>query len=100
MREKAEEYRRELDIHGLQGGTTWQVEWFAVPTEGMASALLGDVVGAGQALVAAGAAGGRDPVARAACATWLRMGYHMRRGEHAQAIELGEEFVARHPPAA
>ncbi|HEX6243912.1 MAG TPA: hypothetical protein VFZ61_23515, partial [Polyangiales bacterium] len=97
MREKAEEYRRELDIHGIQGGTTWQVDWFAVPTEGMASALLGDVVGTGDALARMERLA-RDMPSLEAMRDMVRIGHHMRRGENARAIELGAQFVAAYPP--
>jgi tetratricopeptide (TPR) repeat protein len=99
MREKAEEYRRELDIHGLQGGTTWQVEWFAVPTEGMTSARLGDLVGTAQALSRLERLAAEVP-ALVLLRDMLKVGYHMRRGEHAQAIQLGRRYVAQHPPGA
>jgi tetratricopeptide (TPR) repeat protein len=97
MREKAEQFRRELDIYGIQGGTTWQVDWFAVPTEGMASALLGDLVGAGQALQRLDRLAGEIP-SLAPMRDMVKMGYHLRRGEYARAVELGESFVDRHPP--
>jgi tetratricopeptide (TPR) repeat protein len=97
MREKAEEYRRELGIFGIQGGTTWQVDWFAVPTEGMASALLGDVVGTGQALARLERLSGEIP-SLVAPRDMVRVGYHMRRGETEQAIALGKQFVERFPP--
>jgi tetratricopeptide (TPR) repeat protein len=97
MREKAEEYRRELDVHGLSGGTTWQVEWFAVPTEGMASALLGDLVGTAQALSRLERLAAEIP-SLVLLRDMVKVGYLMRRGEHAQAIALGEAFVAQHAP--
>jgi hypothetical protein len=96
MRDRAEDYRRELDIHGLQGGTTWQVEWFAVPTEGMASAMLGDVVGAGQALERLERLVAEIP-SLVPLRDMVRVGYHVQRGEHALAIELGARFVREHP---
>jgi tetratricopeptide (TPR) repeat protein len=97
MREKAEEYRRELDILGIQGGTTWQVDWFAVPTEGMASALLGDVVGTGQSLVRLERLSAEIP-SLLPLRDMVKIGYHMRRGETARAIELGAIFVASYAP--
>jgi hypothetical protein len=96
MRDKAEEYRRELDIHGLQGGTTWQVEWFAVPIEGIASAMLGDVVGAGQALVRLERLASDIP-SLVPLRDMVKIGYHVRRGDQGLAIELGARFVREHP---
>jgi hypothetical protein len=97
MREKADEARRELELHGIQGGTTWQVDWYAVPTEGMASALLGDLVGTSRALARL-----EDLTANIATMApmrdMVRLGYHLCRGEYAVAVELGARFVAAHPP--
>jgi tetratricopeptide (TPR) repeat protein len=97
MRERAEEQRRELDIHGLSGGTTWQVEWFALPIEGMTNARFGDLVIATQALARLERLAGEIP-ALARPRDMLRIGNHVRRGEYARAIELGQEYVAHHPP--
>jgi hypothetical protein len=97
MREKAEQFRRELDIYGIQGGTTWQVDWFAVPTEGMASALLGDLMGTGQALERLERLAVEIP-SLTPMRDMVKIGYHLRRGEYALAIELGERFRASHPP--
>jgi hypothetical protein len=97
MREKADESRRELELHGIQGGTTWQVDWYAVPTEGMASALFDDLVGTGRALERLD-----DLTAQLASMApmrdMVRLGYHLCRGEHQRTIELGARFVAAHPP--
>jgi tetratricopeptide (TPR) repeat protein len=97
MRERAEEYRRELDIHGLQGGTTWQVEWFAIPMEGMTAARFGDLVGAAQALSRLERLAAEVP-ALEAVRDMLRIGNCLGRGEHAQVIQLGQAFAARHAP--
>jgi tetratricopeptide (TPR) repeat protein len=97
MRERAEQYRHELDILAIQGGTTWQVEWFAVPIEGVASARFGDVVGAGQALERLERLV-EDVPSLKPLRDMVRMGYDVCRGDPSAAIALGEKFVAAHPP--
>ncbi len=95
--ELADRERRALELHGIQGGTTWQVEWFAVPMEGLYGALHGDLLAARRSLDKLDAMlsyvpsleGHRDAV---------RIGYHYRRGDHERAVELGEAFMTRHAP--
>jgi hypothetical protein len=95
--DRAEQYRRELDLHAIQGGTTWQVEWFAVPVEGMAGATWTDLVMLRRSLDRLERLVSEVPslvVMRDA----VRIAYHFRRGEFARAAELGERYVAEHPP--
>jgi hypothetical protein len=95
--ERAEHYRRLIDLHGIQGGTTWQVEWFAVAVEGMAGSTWTDLVMLRRSL---------DRLERLAeevpslgpMRDGMRIAYHFRRGEFARAAELGEAYVALHPP--
>jgi hypothetical protein len=95
--ERAEHYRRLIDLHGIQGGTTWQVEWFAVAVEGMAGSTWTDLVMLRRSL---------DRLERLAeevpslgpMRDGMRVAYHFRRGEFARAAELGEAYVAEHPP--
>ena len=95
--ERAEQYRRQLDLHAIQGGTTWQVEWFSVPVEGMAGATWTDLVMLRRSL---------DRLERLATEVpsltfmrdSVRIAYHFRRGEFVRAAELGERYVAEHPP--
>jgi hypothetical protein len=95
--ERAEQYRRQLDLHAIQGGTTWQVEWFSVPLEGMAGATWTDLVMLRRSL---------DRLERLAVEVpsltsmrdSIRIAYHFRRGEFVRAAELGERYVAAHPP--
>ena len=97
VRDKAEEYRRELNICGIQGGTTWQMEWFAVPIEGMASALLGDLPGTGRALDQLESLAETMP-SMVPLRDMVKIGYHVLRDEHETAVRLGSEFVAQYRP--
>jgi hypothetical protein len=95
--ERADHYRRQLDLHAIQGGTTWQVEWFSVPVEGMAGATWTDLVMLRRSL---------DRLERLVLEVpslvpmldSIRIAYHFRRGEFERAVELGERFAAQHPP--
>ncbi len=95
-RDEADRHRRMLDTHAIQGGTTWQVEWFAVPVEGVASARLGDLVSARRAVERL-----EELVREVPTLTPLRdvtrVMYQYRRGNLEKAIELGKEFVTKYP---
>jgi hypothetical protein len=81
----------------IQGGTTWQVEWFSLPVEGLAGALYGDLIATRRALekleALLGLVPSLEPLRDA-----VRIGYHYRRGEHDRVAALGETFLASHPP--
>jgi len=96
-RERTEHYRRLIELHGIQGGTTWQVEWFSVPIEGMASCRYGDVVGARRALARLDRLAEELP-SLTPLRDMVRIGYHARRGDSESAIELGEMFLKEYPP--
>ena len=97
MREEVERYRRLLDLHGIQGGTTWQVEWFAVPIEGMASALFGDIVSARHDLDRLERLSDELPSLRP-MRDMVRIACHYRQGDFRRAVEAGEAFIKQHPP--
>jgi hypothetical protein len=96
-RERTQYHRRQLDLHSIQGNTTWQVEWFAVPVEGLAGAAWTDLIALRRAL---------DRMERLVedvpslkpMLQGTRAAYHFRRGEYAQAAEIGLSYVADHPP--
>jgi hypothetical protein len=96
-REAAEVERRQLDLLAIQGGTTWQVEWFSLPVEGLAGALYGDLIATRRSLekldALLGLVPSLEPLRDA-----VRIGYHYRRGEHQLVATLGEAFMASHPP--
>jgi hypothetical protein len=95
--DRAEQYRRELDLHAIQGGTTWQVEWFAVPVEGMAGATWTDLVMLRRSLDRLERLASEVP-SLVTMRDAIRIAYHFRRGEFTRAAELGERYVAEHPP--
>lgn len=95
-RDEAERYRRMLDVHAIQGGTTWQVDWFAVPVEGLNAARAGDMVSARRALERLEELAQEVP-SLSTLRDAMRVMYHSRRGNPGKAIELGEQFVARVP---
>ncbi|MFT3922042.1 MAG: protein kinase [Myxococcales bacterium] len=96
-RERTEHYRRLIDLHGIQGGTTWQIEWFAVPIEGMADTRYGDLVGTRRALSRLEVLAAELP-SLSPLRDMVRIGYHARRGDHDVAINLGERFLEAYPP--
>ncbi|HEX7478670.1 MAG TPA: AAA family ATPase [Polyangiales bacterium] len=95
--ELAERERSALELHGIQGGTTWQFEWFAVPMEGLYGALHGDLLAAHRSLDKLDAMLSHVPSLEPQRDA-VRIGYHYRRGRHERAIELGEAFMAQHAP--
>ena len=96
-RERTEYYRRQIELHGIQGGTTWQVEWFAAPIEGMASTRYGDLVATRRALsrlqVLAKELPSLEPLR-----DMVNIGYLARRGELRAAVEHGEHFLETYGP--
>jgi hypothetical protein len=95
--ERAEHSRRAIELHGIHGGTTWQVEWFAVPLEGMAGVLWTDLVRLRGSLDKLEGYVHDMPWFGPHRDT-IRIAYHFRRREFARAVELGERFVSEHAP--
>jgi tetratricopeptide (TPR) repeat protein len=96
-RERTQYHRRQLDLRSIQGNTTWQVEWFAVPLESMAGAAWTDLIALRRALDRMERLVDEVP-SLAPMVITTRAAYHFRRGEYAQAAELGLSYVADHPP--
>lgn len=96
-RERTEHFRRLIDLYGIQVGTTWQIEWFAAPIEGLASLRFGDLVAAKRALARLEELAQELP-SLAPLRDMVRIGYHARRGEYEGAVELGERFLAQVKP--
>jgi hypothetical protein len=96
-RERTQYHRRQLDLQAIAGNTTWQVEWFAVPMEGMAGAAWTDLIALRRTL---------DRLDRLVddvpsllpMREGVRAAYHFRRGEFKQAAEIGMGYVSKHPP--
>jgi len=95
-RDEADQHRRMLDTHAIQGGTTWQVEWFAVPVEGVASARLGDLVSARRSLERLEELV-REVPTLTPMRDIMRVMYQYRRGNSEKAIEFGEALIAKYP---
>jgi hypothetical protein len=95
--ERAEQSRRAIELYGIQGGTTWQVEWFAAPAEGMTGWLWTDLVAMRRSLDKL-ALFAKDMPSLRTDYDGIRIAYHFRRREFARAAELGERFVAEHAP--
>jgi tetratricopeptide (TPR) repeat protein len=95
--EQAEHYRRQIELFAIQGGTTWQVEWFAVANEGMAGAAWTDLVMHRRALDRMDVFVQEMPTLTPTRDS-LRLSYHWRRGEYELAVTLGERYIAAHPP--
>lgn len=49
-RERTQHYRRQLDLNAIQNGTNWQIDWIAVPIEGLAGFVWTDLVGVRRSL--------------------------------------------------
>jgi len=95
--DRAEHYRRLIDLHAIQGGTVWQGEWFSVPLEGLAGAAWTDLVTLRRSLERLNRLVADVP-ALGNVRDGIRISYHFRRGEYARAAELGAQYVAEHPP--
>jgi len=94
---RAEQYRNQLDLQAIQGGTVWQGEWFSVPSEGAAGAAWNDLVVMRRSLDRLRLLVAEVPplgkLYDGMCIT-----YHFRRGEYERAAELGARYVESHPP--
>jgi len=96
-REETQHFRRLLDLSAIQNGTVWQLDWIAVPLEGVAGFTWSDLVMSRRALDALERMAADEP-AFADMRDMIRIGYHFRRGDHAAAIRFGEAYIAAHAP--
>jgi hypothetical protein len=96
-RERTQYHRRQLDLHAIQGSTTWQVEWFAVAIEGLAGGAWTDLISLRRSLDRLDALVADVP-SLTPMRDSIRMAYHFRRGDFAQAAALGEAYVTAHAP--
>jgi len=96
-REVAESERKELELHGIHGGTTWQVEWFAVCIEGTGGVINSDLLSVRRALDKLGILVAHVPSLQP-FRDMIQIGYHYRRGEYDRTVELGERFLSQHAP--
>ncbi|MGD8861610.1 MAG: protein kinase [Myxococcales bacterium] len=96
-REEADRYRQRIEMHAVQGGSTWQVHAFSVPIEGISAAIYGDVVGARRALERIDELAERTPSLQPLRDLCLSA-YQYARGQYEEVVRLGEAWQARHPP--
>ncbi|HKP60444.1 MAG TPA: protein kinase [Polyangiales bacterium] len=98
-REATQFYRRQLDINAIQNGTDWQIDWIAVPIEGLAGLIWTDLVVVRRALDhlermvvdAPSLVNMRDT---------MELSYHFRRRDYPATIKAGEAYIAKRPPFA
>ena len=95
--ERTQHYRRLLDLSAIQNGTVWQIDWIAVPIEGLAGATWSDLIAMRRSLDALEKLAAEVPSFSNMRDT-VRIGYHFRRGDHAAAVRFGEAYIAAHPP--
>ena len=96
-RERTQHYRRLLDLSAIQNGTAWQIDWIAVPIEGLAGATWTDLVAMRRSLDALEKLIVEVP-SFVNMRDTIRISYHFRRGDHAAAVKYGEEYITAHPP--
>ncbi len=95
--EQTEKYRAQLELHAIQGGTIWQVQWYAVPVEGMAAVRTADLVTLKRVIRELDRLVEVKP-SLGPLRKLIVIGYHFRRNDLEKTCELGEAFIAEHPP--
>lgn len=95
--ERANHFRRLLDLKAIESGSSWQVEWVAVPLEGFAAAIWADLLGMRRALDRLDVLVEQEP-AFEHMRDPIRMLYLFRRGDFAQVTVCGEAYLRRHQP--
>lgn len=94
---RAQHYRRRLDLIAIQSGSFWQVDWIAVPLEGLAGATYTDLIGMRRALERIDRLV-EDAPAFAAMRQAILLHYCFRHGEFAKAAALGDTYMSRVAP--
>ena len=95
--ERANHFRRLLDLKAIENGSSWQVEWVAVPLEGLAAVVWTDLLGMRRALDRLDRLIEQEPGFERMRDT-ISIPYLFRRGDYAQVTQVGEEFMRRTPP--
>ena len=95
--ERTQFYRRLLDLSAIQNGTVWQIDWIAVPIEGVAGMIWSDVVMMRRAVDALSKMA-MDQPAFAGMRDTIQVGYQFRRGDFAAVVRDGDEYMRTHPP--
>jgi hypothetical protein len=97
MHDKAEPFRRKLELLAIQGGTTWQVEWWGAALTGINSVGYDDPVGASEAAERLERLSSELPSLKPHLAV-VRMGLAYLAGDYASAIAQGERWMRSFPP--
>jgi len=95
--ERTQHFRRLLDLSAIQNGTVWQIDWIAVPIEGLAGMIWSDVVMMRRAVDALTKLSTEEP-AFAGMRDTIRIGYQFRRGDFAAVVRSTDEYMKAHPP--
>jgi serine/threonine protein kinase len=94
---QAHNFRRLLELKAVETGSLWQVQWMAVPLEGMAAATWHDLVGLRRALERLDQIVLEAPaLSRMREATLVP--YYFIRGEYENAATTGDEYIRKFPP--
>ncbi len=96
-RELAAEHLARVERHGIQGGSTWQVEFFFAPVNGLASSIMLDLIGLKQSLKVLERLARQAPSIRPLL-DMLRVPFLVMRGETAEALFLSEQLIEALPP--
>jgi tetratricopeptide (TPR) repeat protein len=94
---RAHHFRRLLDLKAIENGSSWQVEWIAVPLEGLAAAVWTDLLGMRRTLDRLDRLVEQEP-SFVHMRDTVRIPYLFRRGDYGQVTVLGEAFIKAHPP--
>ncbi|HKP61630.1 MAG TPA: protein kinase [Polyangiales bacterium] len=94
---EAQHQRRLLELQALESGSFWQVQWFAVPLEGLAAATWHDLLGLRRALGRLEQLAAESPgMEQMHLAT--RIHYYFHRGEYELTACAGDEYMRLYPP--
>ncbi|HTU62273.1 MAG TPA: hypothetical protein VMF89_27630, partial [Polyangiales bacterium] len=95
--ERTQHFRRLLDLSAIQNGTVWQIDWIAVPIEGLAGMIWSDLVMMRRAVDALAKLSSSEP-AFAGMRDTIRVGYLFRRGDFAAVVRGADDYMKAHPP--
>jgi len=95
--ERTQHFRRLLDLSAIQNGTVWQIDWIAMPIEGLAGMVWSDLVMMRRAVDALTKMSAEVP-AFAGMRDTIGLGYQFRRGDFAAVVRQGEAYMKSHPP--
>lgn len=94
---QAQAYRRLLELKAVESGSLWQVQWMALPIEGISASTWHDLVGMRRALERFEQLQPEAP-SLARMREAIVVPYHFDRGEYEAAREAGEAYISKFPP--